>query len=130
VKMNALHFFKAGVINDPVTQCHNPVYPNHLNDCESLRTRMHYHIHKNLLLVCRKPDESTQPIYHWFTTLLTSTLGPLKYLFPSALYPTLCMYVSPTSVSCPIYPILLESITSVTPNKDHKTLRSLLFVTV
>ena len=38
-------------INDAVTQCHSPVYPNHQNDCESLRTRMHYHIHKNLLLV-------------------------------------------------------------------------------
>jgi hypothetical protein len=38
-------------INDTVTKCHTPVYLNHQNDYESLRTCMHHHIHKNFLLV-------------------------------------------------------------------------------
>lgn len=38
-------------INDTVTECHNPVYLNNQNDCGSLTTHMHHHVHKNLLLV-------------------------------------------------------------------------------
>ena len=72
----------------PTPQCHNPVYPNHQNDCKSLRSSKCHNIHKNSLLSLS-----------WASQIHPTCLPSIYYtLFPSALYPPFCMYLSPPQV--------------------------------
>jgi hypothetical protein len=48
--------------------------------------------------LCSQPNESTQPLYHQFSTILTTTPTSMKYKFPSALYAHFCMHLSPPQV--------------------------------
>ena len=136
------------VYNDAVTECHNPVY----NDAVTVSQpgiqwrsdrvsqpgipkpwtwlwkpqNSHESPHSQELAacLCHEPDKSTQPVYHQFITLLTPYTQIFEVSVPySPLSTLLYVFVSPTSVSCPTYPILLESI-----NEDHKTWRSLWYI--
>lgn len=95
LKMNALHSFKMGNQwrSDRVSQAGIPKPSKWLWKPQNLHASPHSH--ELPAGLCHEPHKSTQPVYHQFTTLLTPTLGPLKYLFPSALYPPFCMYLPP-----------------------------------
>jgi hypothetical protein len=84
---------KQGKLINQWQTCHNPEHQNHQNDCAGLRTEMHYHIHRNLLLVTvmsqmNPPNLSTINLPH------TSPLHPDLWSICSpqlSIHPSICM---------------------------------------